>query len=834
VTRITGIDAAIVELPLDRAFWAANRPIRRATEIVVRVRTDRGIEGIGVARGTPLPRIRQLVVDHLAPLLVGQDPHRVEALWSRMFARSRMFAITYERGAALSGNTGASYPKGAGRPQIAAAIAAVDIALWDLAGKLVELPTWQLLGGASHRVRAYATGGYYGDDGATTELGDEYRAYVDHGFQAVKLKIGGLAPAEDLRRVETVRDAIGDDVELMVAASQGWSITDAVAAGRGMDAYGVTWFEEPVHWYDDVAGLRRVADRVSVPLCSGESEYTKQGCRDLLATGSISYLDFDRSKAGGFTEGRKIAALAEVDQVVFAPHHAAVIHVSFAAAIPNGGSVECHGSVTRDPLTPRLYRRAPEPVEGLVELDDTPGLGLELDLDELERMTRVRWTSTRRRRGTRGSGGSGDAAEDRTTGEASTARVVVEEEPAGDLARREQARHLTTGRVDHPSVLVDADPPVGEGDAARHAVGGERRLVERLRPVRLRRVDTAGGETVLAERIERPLRCRRVEPIDGGAQPPWVEPELLGELLDGVRLHRRAGGVARFEQVDRLAVEKLESERPWLAPDRVTRLRVGQPHLGLTLVDETLGVDVDEQPVGVGVPAHLVGEREVADGGRVGVERTRVAPAPVAERLGARTHGLGQHGAHVEAAPADLHEVPPVAEVAQPHLRVGLEPAAGEHDLAAHLDVTVVAGDAEPVDGRAVGEQRGGRRRVPDLDADGLDRFEQPVHQAHALADAADGATRREDVRVVGRDVLGVDELADGELPLDAAITHPPEGLGRLGNEARRQGVVVASRRGRVQVAAEVLGGVGRDEHPVAPPLRLVGEQGSEVVHAIV
>lgn len=371
--RIRDIETHIVDVELPRPFHMASRSMTRQTEIVVRVITDEGVTGTGIAHGSPLDGIAAMIRHRFGSLLIGTNPLDIERAWQTMFA------TTCEPMRPSAGTTGASLPKAAGQPQAMAAIAGIDIALWDIAGQAYGQPVWRLLGGATDRVRAYATGGYYRDEDEAAGLTGEFAGYADQGFRAVKLKAGGRSPDVDVERAATVRAAIGDDVELYVDGTRGWSVRDAIRAGRGFEELGVTWYEEPLAWYDDVSGLAQVARQVRIPLTSGESEYTKQGVRDLILHGHVSVLNFDCSKAGGLTEGRKIAALAEVHNVLLSPHHAAHVHVHLVAGVANGLSVELHPDPERDPLWDQMFERRPELSNGEFVLDETPGLGFVID-----------------------------------------------------------------------------------------------------------------------------------------------------------------------------------------------------------------------------------------------------------------------------------------------------------------------------------------------------------------------------------------------------------------------------------------------------------------------
>ncbi len=347
---------------------------------MVRVHSDEGVVGTGAAHGSPVDRIAELLQRDLAPLVAGEDPRNIERLWRKMFA------LSYTRSDVLAQQASNTQLKAAGSSEIMTAVAGIDNALWDMLGKLSRLPVWQLLGGYRTRAPAYVTCGYY-EDGKTTEgLAQEIRGHVERGFRAIKMKIGGLPPAEDYERVRAVRAAVGPEVDIMVDGNQGWSVEDAIEGGRMLEQLDVRWYEEPVHWYDDVRGLAQVAANVRLPIASGESEFTKQGCRDLMERGGVRIMQFDSTKAGGLSEGRKVAALAEAYNVAVAPHHDPQIHAHLVAAIPNGLIVESFPDGERDPIWERLYRVKPRISDGWIQLDDTPGFGYEID-DEVLRQS---------------------------------------------------------------------------------------------------------------------------------------------------------------------------------------------------------------------------------------------------------------------------------------------------------------------------------------------------------------------------------------------------------------------------------------------------------------
>lgn len=380
MTRIRSIETIVVDVPLARAFLGATHPILRTGEIIVKVHTDDGLTGVGSSHGSPMVATAELIRDDLAPLLIGEDALDIERHWMTLFATAMR-----RRSADMKGAS-SSLPKGAGKAMMMSAIGGIDIALWDLLGQVTGQPVWRLLGGSRDRVPAYATGGYYRMDGAPERLAEEFAGYVAQGYRRVKLKAGGRPPREDVARAREVREAIGPDVMLYVDATRGWTVNEAIEAGRALEELDVAWFEEPVPWYDDIEGLAAVGRGVRIPLCAGESEYTKQGVRDLILRGGVRFVNFDCTKGGGLTDGRKIAAIAEIHGAELSPHHAPHIHAHLVAGVANGRDVELHPDPDRDPLWEQLYVRRPAFDAGDVVLDATPGLGFTLDEDLLARI----------------------------------------------------------------------------------------------------------------------------------------------------------------------------------------------------------------------------------------------------------------------------------------------------------------------------------------------------------------------------------------------------------------------------------------------------------------
>ena len=387
--QIRDVRTISVEYTLPRPVFDANYTMASKPALLVEIETDTGLLGLGEAAhfGGPLVSTATVIEEELRPHLLGQDPREIERLWELMHRR----AYKHARGGI-----------------VIAAISGVDIALWDLRGKLAGMPLWRLLGGYRRRVPAYATGGFYAEGKGVRELADEMRAYCRHGFRAVKLKVGRnsgiegsplramadrgvceVSLAEDLARVRAVREAIGPDVRLMVDANGAWDVPTAVRMGRALEELDVYWFEEPV-WPDDLAGSAEVASKVAIPIAGYETcSYGIVSFRDYIAARAVHFVQPDVAWAGGLTETLKIAHLAQAANLPLAPHlHGSAVAVAAAVhllgAVRNGSMAEM--VFPAHPLMEDLVRE-PLVVDGAGENDlgERPGLGIELDPDAVKR-----------------------------------------------------------------------------------------------------------------------------------------------------------------------------------------------------------------------------------------------------------------------------------------------------------------------------------------------------------------------------------------------------------------------------------------------------------------
>jgi D-galactarolactone cycloisomerase len=363
--HITDIRTTLVAVPLSRVFRGGTYEITTRCTMITEILTDSGLRGWTYA-GDERTRQRQMadiIAQRLTPLLVGQDPLDTERLWDRMFEET--------------------IPHG-DRATILQAIGAVDIALWDLKGKAAGLPVHKLLGGYHDRLPAIVIGGYYEDDKGIDGLIAEMVGYREQGFAGVKMKVGRVDVREDAERVRHVRQGVGDSFMIACDANQAWTPEQAILFCRLAEPYQIRWLEEPCHWYDDLAGMRRVRERTGVPVTAGQSEITKYACEALVRGGAVDILNVDVSHAGGITEWRKIAAMAEMAGVAMAHHEEPHISQHCLGAVKLGLYPE-YFSEARDLIGWHMLKNPPVFHDGYVRISSAPGFGLELNEAFIER-----------------------------------------------------------------------------------------------------------------------------------------------------------------------------------------------------------------------------------------------------------------------------------------------------------------------------------------------------------------------------------------------------------------------------------------------------------------
>jgi L-alanine-DL-glutamate epimerase-like enolase superfamily enzyme len=354
--KITGYQATALSIPEDDPL--ANMPEeagRTRPIVILRLRTDAGLEGIGVTLwGGRMSGSLRVAVEELSQLTVGEDPLRIERIIAKLVA----------------GTGDACGPSGI----FTLALAAIDMALWDIKGKALEQPLWKLLGGHRNRVPAYASGSLR--RGLSHDQAQKAaRILVEKGFRQMKTQMalpGNPPPAEEIRRVRVVREAIGPDVALMCDINQRWRPEQAIDIGARVEDVGLFWLED-VTRADDYAGLARVTAALKTPIAGGEYVWGITPFRHMIEARSVDIPMIDIARVGGVTPWMKVAAMAEAFNLPVVSHVMPEVHVHLVAACPNGLTVEYM------PWTLALYEETPALEKGEMVLPDKPGLGLKFD-----------------------------------------------------------------------------------------------------------------------------------------------------------------------------------------------------------------------------------------------------------------------------------------------------------------------------------------------------------------------------------------------------------------------------------------------------------------------
>ncbi len=349
---------------------------------LILVETDNGLTGMGAALGSP-PVVAAIVEHELGPEVLGEDPLFSERIYEKMYNGSR---------------AGPALERGVPQPEVSRrsgvvmeAIAGIDIAIWDVKAQALGIPVYQALGAARKMVRGYASGGWAPGEEAEAELG----GYAAKGFSAVKMRVvgrDGFSIEKCVRRVQAARRGIGTRIELMVDAHGSLEVPVAIQLARALEPYDIAWFEEPVS-PENHRGQAEVRRATTIPIASGEREFTRYGFQSLLHNDALDIAQPDVARAGGFTEIRRIAAVTSARDVRLAPHawgsgilFAASIHIAMAAA-------NCHILEVSQGYMPMMWELFNEPFDirpdGTVHAPDRPGLGYTLRADAMERFKYV-------------------------------------------------------------------------------------------------------------------------------------------------------------------------------------------------------------------------------------------------------------------------------------------------------------------------------------------------------------------------------------------------------------------------------------------------------------
>ena len=347
--KISAIDACVLSVPTSKQM-ALEFPHHKL--VVAEIATDGGLKGLGyslVFGGGGAESVLAYLELRLKPLLLGEDPLAVERLWEKMYRGDRGVRRVGIAGMALS---------------------ALDIGLWDLAGKAAGLPLYKLWGAVTGRVPCYGSGGW--GKYAEKDLIAEAERYAGMGCRYYKMKIHDPDPLVNRRRVQTVKQALGPGVRLMVDVNQKLDVAANLRQAALLEDLDLVWYEEPVI-ADDNAACAEVARSIRIPVATGENHYTRYEFRDLIERKAARYLMPDVCRANGFSETLKIAHLAAAHGIAVSPHVVYEISIQVCGALANGFLVEL-----MDWMPPDLFEEIPECRGGEIRIPERPGHGMVL------------------------------------------------------------------------------------------------------------------------------------------------------------------------------------------------------------------------------------------------------------------------------------------------------------------------------------------------------------------------------------------------------------------------------------------------------------------------
>lgn len=373
--KIKSVETFILTDKLSESFYFSQWEYAERQICIVKVTSDTGHVGWGEGYGPA--KIIKAGIEYISPFVINQNPLENETIWNTLYRRTLDFA---RRGILLS------------------AISAIDIAIWDLKGKILGQPVYLLLGGKKRdSVTPYATGMYFSNKGNMSEkLAKEAISYAEQGFKAMKMKVG-LGIDKDLRNIKAVREAIGQEINLMIDSNHAYNLREAIQLATAAETYNISWFEEPIspEYYSQYAELR---SRTTIPIAGGECEFLRYGFQQLLQSASVDIVQPDICASGGLTEAKRIATLASVYGVEIVPHTWGT-GIAIATAI--------HFVCNLDQIPGRLYPpdfyieydRTENGLRdelttsdmifenGKIAISDKPGLGIELNEEALFKYT---------------------------------------------------------------------------------------------------------------------------------------------------------------------------------------------------------------------------------------------------------------------------------------------------------------------------------------------------------------------------------------------------------------------------------------------------------------
>jgi D-galactarolactone cycloisomerase len=368
---IEKIETFVLKDVLSKSFFFSQWEYSERCICVVKVTCSDGTHGWGEGYGPAA--ILEAGIEFLKPMVIGKDPLQNEVIWNGMYRRT----LDYAR-----------------RGILVASMSAIDIAIWDLKGKILGQSVSTLLGGAHRtKIQPYATGLYFScHDNPGKDFEEEAKLYISQGFKAIKMKVG-LGIKEDVKNVKRMREIIGDDIQLMVDSNHAYTLKEAIELCRLIEPYNIGWFEEPIspEFYGQYNELRQ---KTSIPIAGGECEYLRFGFQQLIENKSVDILQPDICSSGGLTEAKRIAALASANGLEIVPHtwgtgigiHVALHFIANLECIP-GRMYSPNFLMEYDQTENGLREKLTFPTivmkDGYIEVPNRPGLGIDVDEEVL-------------------------------------------------------------------------------------------------------------------------------------------------------------------------------------------------------------------------------------------------------------------------------------------------------------------------------------------------------------------------------------------------------------------------------------------------------------------
>lgn len=371
VNKIEKIKATLVEIPLKENFLGGTYEVTKRSVIITQIYTKEGLVSevfCGDDRFRS-PEIVTIINDIYQPYLIGQDATQITKIWNNLF-NNFIKDITSQNRKYLRGT-------------LIKALSCIDIALWDILGKIKNLPVIDLLGRKKDKLKVSTIGGYYQDDKGEKEIIKEMELYKNLGYKACKFKIGKIDPTEDYKRVVAAKSNLDSNFDLMVDANCGYSVQKATEFVNLSANLELRWLEEPCHWWDDINFMSEVRKNSKIKIAAGQGEINHYGIKRMIEKKAIDVCNLDSFVCGGITEWKRAANFCNKSGIEMAHHEEASISAHLLGSEEKATYVEIFANSARDPFHERVWLNKPEIKNGFINTPKEPGLGVILDWDQI-------------------------------------------------------------------------------------------------------------------------------------------------------------------------------------------------------------------------------------------------------------------------------------------------------------------------------------------------------------------------------------------------------------------------------------------------------------------